>query len=368
MTKTKSRWLLGMGVTFLIGSGIGWAQQGGGLILYRGDRAADTGLSLGGWGSGKAEESTENVQLGTRSLKITTQGLYQGGRIALSQPIDISSGLSNPSLYLRVSVKSKGQGTVGAGPGGMMGGMGAGGGMMGGMRPGGGMPGMGGGAGGGAGMPGMGGAAAGTRSSRSSRSSRSNRRTGAGGGMMGGGMGGGMGRLAGQKDEYAATKMRIVLVSDTGKMVELTAPIPKPTTDSEGFVNVNLPLAGFKGDKEADFRLKDIVIAADVPDTLYIGEISSITDTSPITGSTGGDQFVARGDTVEFAANVEGGAAILKYSWDFDDKDGLQEESTARNPTHAYKEAGDYVATLTVTDTSGVKQPLVVKTKVHVEE
>jgi len=177
---------------------------------------------------------------------------------------------------------------------------------------------------------------------------------------------GGMG--PGQTQTYTASELRVVLVSDTGKARELAVPISGARLDSEGFAQVHLPFAAFKGEKDGSFALKRLMIFGDAPDTLYIGEISTITDDSKITGNMGGDQSVARGDTVEFTATADGGAATLEYSWDFDDKNGIQEDATGPNATHVYREPGDYVATLTISDVHGVKQPLVLKAKIHVEE
>jgi hypothetical protein len=40
----------------------------------------------------------------------------------------------------------------------------------------------------------------------------------------------------------------------------------------------------------------------------------------------------------------------LEYSWDFDDSDGIQVDSTEKFPNHRYDKAGEYTITLTVTD------------------
>jgi hypothetical protein len=42
-------------------------------------------------------------------------------------------------------------------------------------------------------------------------------------------------------------------------------------------------------------------------------------------------------------------AETLSYSWDFDDNDGIQVDSTEMNPTHTYPTFGEYTSTLTVT-------------------
>ncbi len=55
--------------------------------------------------------------------------------------------------------------------------------------------------------------------------------------------------------------------------------------------------------------------------------------------------------TVQFRSNaVDSDGTIASYKWDFDNSDGLGQDSTEANPTHTYKKAGSFVATVTVTD------------------
>jgi PKD repeat protein len=53
--------------------------------------------------------------------------------------------------------------------------------------------------------------------------------------------------------------------------------------------------------------------------------------------------------TVEFKADVEGGTAPLKYSWQFGDG---TPDSTEPNPKHTYAKAGKYRADLNVSDSA----------------
>src|SRR6185295_2513008 len=53
--------------------------------------------------------------------------------------------------------------------------------------------------------------------------------------------------------------------------------------------------------------------------------------------------------TVEFKADVEGGTAPLKYSWQFGDG---TPESNEPNPKHTYTKPGKYRADLNVTDSA----------------
>jgi hypothetical protein len=89
------------------------------IALY----AGETGdVMPAGWGSGKAEVSGENVLVGTRSLKVTTQGLYQGARLDFRNPVDLTQAFAAPNAYLRLQLRFP---NVSAGGGGAMGGPGA---------------------------------------------------------------------------------------------------------------------------------------------------------------------------------------------------------------------------------------------------
>jgi PKD repeat protein len=56
---------------------------------------------------------------------------------------------------------------------------------------------------------------------------------------------------------------------------------------------------------------------------------------------------------VQFRANAADDGRIASYSWDFDNADGIQSQSSAENPTFIYQRGASYVATVTVTDDTG---------------
>jgi PKD repeat protein len=64
----------------------------------------------------------------------------------------------------------------------------------------------------------------------------------------------------------------------------------------------------------------------------------------------GGSYEEKVGNLVYFTGSASGGCPPYTYSWDFDDSDGIQEDSNMQNPTHAYQNPGSYTVTLTVTD------------------
>jgi len=75
-------------------------------VIYSGDlKAGPPGLTLGSWGSGALQEVSE-VQFQTGSvLKLTTQGNYQGGRLYLQTPLDISGFASQPNGYIEMQLR-----------------------------------------------------------------------------------------------------------------------------------------------------------------------------------------------------------------------------------------------------------------------
>jgi PKD repeat protein len=56
--------------------------------------------------------------------------------------------------------------------------------------------------------------------------------------------------------------------------------------------------------------------------------------------------------SVKFTSTVEDATGALTYDWDFGD---ATPHSTDANPSHTYQKEGDYVATLKVVDSKGVK-------------
>jgi PKD repeat protein len=75
----------------------------------------------------------------------------------------------------------------------------------------------------------------------------------------------------------------------------------------------------------------------------------------PPSADAGGDQSVNAGDSVQFdgSGSRDPEAGQLTFSWDFDDRDGVQNEDSGPMADHAYNKGGEYTVTLTVTDNMG---------------
>jgi len=162
-------------------------------------------------------------------------------------------------------------------------------------------------------------------------------------------------------------QMRIVLVTVDGKQYEAVAPFDPPLTDQEGWFPIGIALGAFKG-LSPEAQIKEIRVFGDGYGVFYVGEIRLATDATPITGDAGEEQIVAANDLVRLEARASAGITPLRYAWDFDASDGIQEDAIGKVVTTRYRKAGEYTVTLTVTDVFGLKKPFVATTKITVNE
>jgi hypothetical protein len=313
------------------------------MVLFRGDAS---NLALNSWGSGNMESTKEAVLEGNVGLKVTTHVMYQGGRLDLRNPIDLTPALTNSKAYLRIMVR-------------FIGGHSSSGGGFGGGRFG-----SGGNSGDGPGRPpGSGG------------SGSSGGFSGApGGGFSGapGGFGGapGFGGGGGSSDGSVPFKnMRFLMTMVDGTQVELVRPVELPPMDDQNaWVPMTVPFAtiakklGSKVPSGDGAKLKSLAFFGDKFGQFYIGEINVVGDETEISIASLDDQiFFAQQPTI-FVGNAEGGSSSLKYSWDFDASDGIQEDATGRVVQYTFPRSGaeggqrKYTITLTVKDVDGLKK------------
>jgi hypothetical protein len=305
------------------------------VTLYRGDPTSGGGLRLGDWGSGEALDTSAEAFSGSNSIKLTTEGYFAGGRLIFEPPVDITQQFTDPSTFLEMAIKflpgrfrntnNATNGPYGA-PGGPSG--------PGFARP---------------GPPGFG-------------------APGAPGGPGGGDSSDPAAALLIQPDTQ---RMRVQLLFDGGTAVAEDYPLIRFVTSEAGWVQVAMPFAIFKGAPQmASYRLQEMRIYGDAPDTFFIGQINTVTDNDPISVEPLDEQTVAVNDRVDFVAQAEGGLSGLKYSWDFDKSDGIQEDAVGPRANHIYTKASPeghpYTVTLTVSDIAGVKKPVIVETTVEV--
>ncbi|MCE5313425.1 MAG: PKD domain-containing protein [Armatimonadota bacterium] len=154
------------------------------------------------------------------------------------------------------------------------------------------------------------------------------------------------------------SNVRFVFEAEDGSSISVEEPTGQLDPD-DNWVRIAVPLAKFHLAEEAtDFSVKRLLVFSDIANTFYIGEIKLVTDTSQIKVDAIGSQTVAIQDNVFIVAQAEGGVSNLKYSWDFDSSNGIQEEQTDMVAHYVYTRGGDYTITLTVSDVDGIKQPV----------
>ncbi len=336
MTRSFGRIVLILGAAALIALPA-LAQEPGMIVLYKGTGAvnddtagavATAGTIVGGWGAGTCHQ-VDDVSYGDLggSLKVTTEGYYEGARLDFRPAVDMTSAFQTPDTYLRFAVKFPSSGNTAGG----------------GYNPAPMMPGMPG------GPPGMETAPA--------------------------YMGTGDTEAPGSPGTPYIRQIRVVLYLDNGDVLATTpqvVDISKPAL--KGWAWMSLPLKAFKSTRRAGtipsrVAVKRMVICGNTKDTMHIGEIRTEMDNEPIGNvSAGDDQVVAANEPVVFQGSADSKVTPLKYSWDFDDKDGISDEASGPVVVHRFTKPGVYKVTLTVTDPMGLKTPATATATIEVND
>ena len=313
------------------------AQGPGELRVYKGEPIQQVGLSLLPWGSGDARESEEKVYLGSKSIKLTTHGRYQGARLVLQNPLDLKTVMNDNSAYLQLTIALANRDSTGS--------MGLGGdyGMMSG-------PGS-------AAMRGM------MRGGR-----------GGGPGAPGAPDGGGADGNSSMVKQKPIGKLRLVLVATDGKKMETWLPMESAVTVREEWKQLAVPVVAINGLKESAGTIKEVQLFGDTPAVVFIGELRVIRDETPIRVDDLPERTVAVNDPVQFNGSAEGGITPLVYEWDFDNQDGVALDKTGKNIIHRFRKSKrdadrnsqPFIVTLTVRDLYGIKKPATRTTKILV--
>lgn len=85
----------------MISSWAACADKDPDVTIFKGDDPTQEGISLGGWGSGSAVKTNEQVLDGAWSIKMSTQSLYAGAKIDFTQPVTLVSGAVKPDRYVQ---------------------------------------------------------------------------------------------------------------------------------------------------------------------------------------------------------------------------------------------------------------------------
>lgn len=266
------------------------------VLIFRGSALNQEGITLSGWGSGKAVESKEKVLAGSYSLKMITHGYYAGGRIEFQEPPALFKEGVDKNRYVVFACFFSDTEVL---------------------NP-----------------------AANTE-------------------------------YAFDIPPYTVPKpkmLRFVFESVDGIKVAIQEPTKELDPD-DNWVRIAVPLAKFnKPETGKEFLLKSLTITTDIPSTFYLGEIKLVTDTEPIRVDPLGSQTTAVYYDIYFMATADGGVSSLKYTWDFDKSNGVQEETVGKVGHMIYTKGGDFTVTLTVSDVNGIKEPVKVESVISVTD
>jgi len=365
-------------ITLLAASMMAAAQGDGTTILYRpGVPLSEQSISVKSWGGGICTETDDTAYEGNKSIRVTTKNFYQGGTILFGKKIDLASSFSDKNNLLRVTYKSLDSAT-GSGP---MGG------------PSGGPPPSG-------GKGGGGGAGAGEESPESQgddgdldspfAGAQGGGLGGLGGGPAGpggrGGQGGPFGGPSGQgagaptASASSLKSIRIIITTTDGKRSEAILPAATSSSNDRGWKQASIPLQAIRGFEATNKIVQSISFAGDVSTAFYVGDVRVLNDKTPIRGEpTFRTLQTERNATNVYAANGFGGSSVLKYTWDFDDADGIQVDAEGQAVRYKYRVASDdqtnpstvrkdgvFIVTLTISDAYGLKEPYSTQLKVKV--
>ena len=168
------------------------------------------------------------------------------------------------------------------------------------------------------------------------------------------------GPQAEQEPPPAISKMRVVLLTDKGQTESGIVPIDQTQEVGDGWFRLALPLAKFAGPgQQPDAQLKRIGIFGDIDDYVYVGRVQMISEDAPLKADAGEKRTVKAKQDISFTAADQDNDAPAKYSWDFDDWDGITEDGIGKTVTWKFMEPGFYTVTLTVKDPGNTKIPAV---------
>ncbi len=337
-------WLTGLAVGL---AGAGFADA----TLYAGQPTENAGITLRSWGAGSIEDSTETTFVGSRSIKVLTRGVLSGGWVAFNTPVDLRADLNAPDKVMRFTLRFAGTGGSAAGGG------------AGGPQAPGGLGGPGGAPRGGPGFGGGGGL------------------TGEGGGPQAPGGFGGPGAPAGGAQTTTPTlrELRLIIETSDGKRTETVLPLQNLRTDESGWQSLSVPLRSIAGLRETNGQIAKIGFFGDTTGIFYIGEIRTLSESSPIQGyiaiqNTFGSVFTSRsqeklsiasGDELIFFGVAENVSTPVEYRWSFGD-DPSQVDGTGQVVRRRFPKRGNYTVHLTIVDPLGVRSPATAKIQIQV--
>ncbi|RYG81535.1 PKD domain-containing protein, partial [bacterium] len=144
-------------------------------------------------------------------------------------------------------------------------------------------------------------------------------------------------------------------------------PVATGSSAQDGWRQAGLPLKAIRGFERTNKTIKEITVASDSTSSFYIGDLRVVSDPTPIRAEPNIRSInLALNDIATLSAKGEGGSSVLRYTWDFDDKDGITVDAEGSTVTHKFRRPGDFTVTVTVQDEYGLKDPYTTTIQVKV--
>lgn len=356
-------------ITLLAASMMAAAQGDGTTILYRpGVPLNEQSISIKSWGGGICTETDDTAYEGTKSIRVTTKNFYQGGTLLFGKNVDLATSFSDKNNLLRITYKSLDSATGSGSSGG-----------PGGIPSGGGKGGPGGGLGDSGETPFLGDGDDFEGDSPFVDPPQGTGGIGLPGGQQGG-RGGAPGGLGGATAAPTLKSIRIIISTTDGKKSEAVLPAATSSSNDRGWKQAGIPLQAIKGFQATNKIINSVSFAGDVSTAFYIGDMRVLSDKTPIRGEPNirSLQTFKNAENI-YSATGYGGSSVLKYTWDFDDADGIQVDAEGQAVRYKYRIASDdasnpgsirkdgvFIVTLTISDAYGLKEPYSTQIKVKV--
>lgn len=278
-------------------------------------------ISIKGWGSGTIAETKEMAFQGAQSVRVSSRNYFQGGTINFNSPSDFAEKFDDRSNVLRVTFLLADASTLYGNT---------------------------------AKNRGPGEANTGLTTFHNAASMNSSKK----------------GDLAITKSipfKPTIKKIRMVILTTDGKRSETYVPVYTSTSAGNGWRKIVIPLQSINGLERTNKIIKSMTLSTDTVATVYVGDVSVISETTPIGGVIDNAPLnVKWGSEVTLTAYGEGGDTPLIYSWDFDVRDGIQADAEGQQVKYRFRKSGEYLVTVTISDYYGLKTPAQQTLKVKV--
>ncbi|MHB9023163.1 MAG: PKD domain-containing protein [Armatimonadota bacterium] len=159
------------------------------------------------------------------------------------------------------------------------------------------------------------------------------------------------------------TNLRFTFITDKGQGQLVVKPddfFPKEEVNKQ-WIRVTIPLSTLNPKLPLTGNLKRILITSDTPSQLYLGRLAIVKDNVPLAFTApmaSFPPFMEAGKRIYFLTKVSTGLSKYEVTWDFDTRGGPSVDATGERPTYTYSTEGTYLITCTLRDLSGGKDPV----------